>query len=198
MGPARNPLQSLGESGVWHGFVPGIDAGSTYKYAILPRGHGPWMEKADPYSFAAEYRPQTASIVAGLDGYEWNDSRWVKRRASTDWMAAPISVYELHLASWRRDPDNPDRFLSFRELADQLPEYVAGLGFTHIELLPVVEHPLDMSWGYQVTGYYAPSARWIAHRSHVLRGPLPPGRAGCAARLGAGAFPQRRTRPGPF
>jgi len=158
--PLGNPLQSLGESGVWHGFVPGIDAGSTYKYAILPRGHGPWMEKADPYAFAAEYRPQTASIVAGLDGYEWNDSRWVKRRASTDWMAAPISVYELHLASWRRDPDNPDRFLSFRELADQLPEYVAGLGFTHIELLPVVEHPLDMSWGYQVTGYYAPSARF--------------------------------------
>ncbi len=156
----ENPLQSLGESGVWHGFVPGIDAGSTYKYAILPRGHGPWMEKADPYAFAAEYRPQTASIVADLDGYEWNDSRWVKRRASTDWMAAPISVYELHLASWRRDPDDPDRFLSFRELADQLPEYVVGLGFTHIELLPVVEHPLDMSWGYQVTGYFAPSARF--------------------------------------
>jgi len=158
--PLGNPLRSLGESGVWHGFVPGIQAGSTYKYAVLPRGHGPWAEKADPYAFAAEYRPQTASIVADLDGYEWNDSRWIEQRASTDWMAAPISVYELHLASWRRDPDDPDRFLSFGELAGQLPEYVARLGFTHVELLPVVEHPLDMSWGYQVTGYYAPSARF--------------------------------------
>jgi len=158
--PLENPLQPLGQSGVWHGFIPGVDAGSTYKYAILPPGHGPWMEKADPYAFAAEYRPQTASIVADLAGYEWNDSRWIEQRAATDWMAAPISAYELHLASWRRDPDDPDRFLSFRELADQLPEYVAGLGFTHIELLPVVEHPLDMSWGYQVTGYFAPSARF--------------------------------------
>jgi len=160
--PLGTPLRSLVESGVWHGFVPGIDAGTTYKYSILPRSHGPWMEKADPYAFAAEYRPQTASIVADLNAYPWNDSRWIEHRSATDWMAAPISVYELHLASWRRDPDDPDRFLTFRELADQLPEYVVDLGFTHIELLPVVEHPLDMSWGYQVTGYYAPSARFGA------------------------------------
>jgi 1,4-alpha-glucan branching enzyme len=158
--PGTTTLEPVGQSGIWEGTVETIEPGTLYKYAIRPRGQKVWLEKADPYAFAAELRPKTASIVADLDGYVWNDGDWVSGRATRDHLAAPISIYEVHLGSWRRDPSDPERFLSYRELAGMLPEYAAGLGFTHIELLPIAEHPLDKSWGYQVTGYFAPSARF--------------------------------------
>jgi 1,4-alpha-glucan branching enzyme len=158
--PGSNPLHPAGDSGIWQGFVPGIGPGALYKFAIQPRDSDFWLEKADPYAAAAELRPNTASVVADLDGYTWKDGSWLERRASTEWATQPISIYELHLTSWRRDPSEPDRFLSYGELADQLPAYVRDLGFTHIEVMPVSEHPLDMSWGYQTTGYFAPTARF--------------------------------------
>jgi 1,4-alpha-glucan branching enzyme len=158
--PGSNPLQPSGDSGVWQGFVPGVGPGARYKFALKPHYGGGWIEKADPYAAAAELRPHTASVVADLDGYQWQDSEWITRRAATDWASRPISVYELHPSSWRRDPSDPQRFLTYLELAEQLPPYMKELGFTHIELMPVAEHPLDMSWGYQTTGYFAPSARF--------------------------------------
>jgi 1,4-alpha-glucan branching enzyme len=154
------PLAQVGTSGIWEGFVSGIGPGTLYKFGILPRGSVRWLEKSDPYAQAAELRPQTASVVAELDAYQWHDTKWMQQRAETDWFSSPVSIYEVHLGSWRRDPEDPERFLSYRELADQLPEYAADLGFTHLELLPVAEHPLDLSWGYQVTGYFAPTARF--------------------------------------
>ncbi len=158
--PGDPYLHPQGNSGIWSGFVPGIGAGTVYKYAIRPRFGGDWIEKADPYAFAAELRPHTASIVTDLNAYTWNDGEWMDGRGARQNTAAAISVYELHLSSWKRDPGQPDRFLTYRELAEQLPAYVLEMGFTHIELLPVAEHPLDMSWGYQTTGYFAPSARY--------------------------------------
>ncbi len=158
--PEATPLSSTGVSGVWQGFVPNLGAGDLYKYAILPRNRHEWVEKADPYAFAAELRPATASVVTNLPGYRWHDRSWLADRAKREWITSAISVYELHLGSWRRDPSQPDRFLSYRELAETLPQYVTEMGYTHVELLPVAEFPLDRSWGYQVTGYFAPSARF--------------------------------------
>ncbi|HEV3311913.1 MAG TPA: 1,4-alpha-glucan branching protein GlgB [Chloroflexota bacterium] len=158
--PGQAPLYPVGNSGVWQGFVSELVAGDRYKYSISPRDGRDRLEKADPFAFAAELRPKTASVVADLDAYRWNDADWLNVRAKADWSSSPISVYEAHLGSWRRDPAQPDRFLSYGELADRLPAYVAGRGYTHIELMPIAEHPLDMSWGYQVTGYFAPTARF--------------------------------------
>jgi 1,4-alpha-glucan branching enzyme len=158
--PDASPLEPTGDSGVWTTFVPAAGSGDCYKYSILPAGRGPRIDKADPYAFAAEVRPRTASVVADLDTYEWGDATWLSRRAESTSDSVPISIYEVHLSSWRRDPDNPEPFLSYRELADTLPAYASAMGFTHIELLPVSEHPLDRSWGYQTTGYFAPSARY--------------------------------------
>ncbi|HEX8917184.1 MAG TPA: 1,4-alpha-glucan branching protein GlgB, partial [Chloroflexota bacterium] len=158
--PAATPLYPTGDSGIWQGFVPEVGAGAAYKYAIWPRFGNAWLEKSDPFAQAAELRPHTASIVADLDSYVWNDAFWLQARPAGDWRASPVTIYEVHAGSWRRDPDDPARFLTYRELADQLPAYAADMGFTHIELMPVAEHPLDLSWGYQVTGYFAPSARF--------------------------------------
>jgi 1,4-alpha-glucan branching enzyme len=156
----KNQLSPTGSSGIWQGFVPGLERGETYKYAILPQQGGEWVYKADPYAFAAESRPATASRVADLDAYTWMDAAWMRRRAETDWSAAAVSMYEVHLGSWKRDPGDPRRFLTYRELAESLPAYLSEMGYTHLELLPVAEHPLDKSWGYQVTGYFAPTARF--------------------------------------
>jgi 1,4-alpha-glucan branching enzyme len=158
--PGETSLQPSGDSGVWQGFVAGLKAGALYKFAIRPGGSRVWLEKSDPYGAAAELRPNTASIVADLDSYVWADSDWMDRRAETDWSIQPVATYEVHLSSWRRDPGDPERFLTYRELADTLPAYVRDLGYTHLELLPVAEHPLDMSWGYQTVGYFAPTARY--------------------------------------
>jgi 1,4-alpha-glucan branching enzyme len=165
--PGSTSLEPVGSSGIWQGFVPDVGPGAAYKYAIKPRGSSYWIQKADPYAFAAELRPRTASVVADLDGYSWQDAGWLAKRDRTDWSISPIVVYEAHLSSWKRDPRQPDRFLTYRELAEQLPEYVRNLGYTHIELLPVAEHPLDMSWGYQTTGYFAPTARFGSPRDFM-------------------------------
>ena len=196
--PGKDRLEPNGNSGIWSGFVPHIGVGTMYKYAIHPSMGTSWIEKADPFAFAAELRPHTASIVVDLDSYTWGDEEWQAHRPTDDVAARPISIYELHLSSWKRDPGQPERFLTYRELAGQVSEYASEMGFTHIELMPVAEHPLDMSWGYQTTGYFAPSARYGSPaRFHVFRRLLSQGRHRCAARLGTGTLPQRcpRARP---
>jgi 1,4-alpha-glucan branching enzyme len=146
-----NLLRSLGSSGVWEIFIPDVPVGSRYKFRILGQD-GHWHEKADPMAFATEVPPATASVVA-QSTHEWDDAEWLTRRASTQWVDAPMSIYEVHLGSWRAG-------LTYRELATQLAEYVVDAGFTHVELLPVAEHPYGGSWGYQVTSYYAPTSRF--------------------------------------
>ncbi|MDQ1656182.1 MAG: 1,4-alpha-glucan branching enzyme [Cryptosporangiaceae bacterium] len=145
------PMRSLGSTGVWELFVPGVGMGAKYKFQILGRD-GHWREKADPLAFAAEVPPATASIVHE-SSYDWRDSGWVERREATAWHAAPMSIYEVHLGSWRAG-------LSYTQLAEELTEYVTTNGFTHVEFLPVAEHPFAPSWGYQVTSYYAPTSRF--------------------------------------
>jgi 1,4-alpha-glucan branching enzyme len=153
-----NPMQHVGNSGLWELFIPGVGVGERYKYSILP-SNSPWsLEKSDPYAFHAEVRPKTASIVFDLSGYQWNDDRWMAERARRQGFDAPISIYEVHLGSWRRKPNG--EFHSYRELAHLLVDHVKRLGFSHVELLPIAEHPLDASWGYQVTGYFAPTSRF--------------------------------------
>ncbi|GAB3975288.1 1,4-alpha-glucan branching protein GlgB [Plantactinospora veratri] len=146
------PMRSLGSSGVWEIFVPEAAPGQRYKYRILARD-GQWRDKADPLARRTEVPPATASVVDDGSGYEWSDADWLAGRARRQPHQEPISVYEVHLGSWRPG-------LSYRELADQLTAYVLDLGFTHVEFLPVMEHPFGGSWGYQVTGYYAPTARF--------------------------------------
>lgn len=158
--PGEHAMSPTGDSGIWQAFIPGVKPGATYKFGLQPRGVSTWIQKSDPYAFAAELRPRTASVVADLDRHEWRDGEWMRTRPQRDWLGGPMSVYEVHLASWRRDPADPQRFLSYGELAEQLPEYALDMGYTHLELLPIAEHPLDMSWGYQTTGYYAPTSRF--------------------------------------
>ncbi len=146
-----NPLRSLGSSGVWELFIPGVAAGARYKFRILG-ADGAWHEKADPMARATEKPPATASIVVD-SSYDWDDEPWLEQRRGTQWAQAPMSVYEVHLGSWRAG-------LNYRELAKELGDYVVDAGFTHVELLPVAEHPFGGSWGYQVTSYYAPTARF--------------------------------------
>ena len=153
-----HPMRVRGGSGVWELFVPDIEPGSLYKYEILSRHTGELLEKIDPYSNIYEYRPATASITASADTYQWQDNNWLTARKEDNWQHAPLSVYELHLGSWQRNEQG--RFLNYRELAHRLVDYIKPLGFTHIELLPITEHPLDASWGYQATGYFAPSSRF--------------------------------------
>jgi 1,4-alpha-glucan branching enzyme len=151
------PLRSLGSSGVWEIFLPGVGAGTRYKFRLLgPDGN--WYEKADPMAFATEVPPNTASVVAAAAAHEWRDAGWLAHRDQLDWKAEPMSIYEVHLGSWRRAGDG--RSLGYRELADELVAHLAATGFTHVELLPVAEHPFGGSWGYQVTSYYAPTARY--------------------------------------
>jgi 1,4-alpha-glucan branching enzyme len=147
-------------AGVWEGFVPDIGQGALYKYHIESRYSDYQVDKADPYGFAAEIRPQTASRVWNLEGYSWHDDSWMASRAKKNGLGSPISIYEVHLGSWRRVREEGNRWLSYRELAPLLAAYVHDAGFTHIELLPIMEHPFDGSWGYQTTGYFAPTSRF--------------------------------------
>ena len=153
-------MRNRGSSGIWEIFIPGLDKGSIYKYEILSSVGNHLTLKSDPFGFAGELRPRTASMVADIDHYEWHDTKWWESRKTRDWMHAPMSIYEVHAGSWRKKADEGYRWLTYRELADELIPYVRKMGFTHIELLPIMEHPLDASWGYQTVGYYAVSSRF--------------------------------------
>ena len=153
-----HPMRSLGASGVWELFVPGVERGARYKYEVRARD-GSLHLKADPVAFAAERPPATASVVFHSE-HEWQDEDWVARRSAPSTLDRPISIYEVHLGSWRRNSFEDNRSLTYLELADELAEYAGDLGFTHVELLPVMEHPFAGSWGYQVTGFYAPTSRF--------------------------------------
>jgi 1,4-alpha-glucan branching enzyme len=155
-----DPMHPVNASGIWACFIPGVKQGALYKYDILSNYRGYRVEKADPYGFAAETRPQTASKVWDLSGYDWSDADWMRNRGAAQSLKAPIAIYEVHLGSWRRVPQEDDRWLSYREMAPLLAEYVHEMGYTHVQLLPVTEHPLDASWGYQTVGYYAPTSRF--------------------------------------
>ena len=146
-------------SGIWEGFIPGLAEGTLYKYQIVSRYNQHVAEKGDPFAFFWEVPPKTASVVLRLD-YEWNDRAWMKDRHARNSLNAPCSVYELHIGSWRRVPEEDNRSLTYSELAAYLPEYLKDTGFTHVEFMPVMEHPFYGSWGYQVTGFFAPTSRY--------------------------------------
>lgn len=152
-----HPMRVRGGSGVWELFIPEAPVGGYYKFEIRD-GHGNIHVKTDPYAQAYQLRPNTASIICGPSGHQWQDQEWMAQRASADWQHRPFSVYEVHLGSWLRDSEGS--FLNYRELAARLADYVVEMGFTHIELLPITEHPFDGSWGYQTTGYFAPTSRF--------------------------------------
>jgi 1,4-alpha-glucan branching enzyme len=147
-------------AGVWEGFVAGIGSGAVYKYHIESRDRRYAVDKADPYGFAAEIRPSTASRVWNLQGYSWLDQFWMANRAKNNSLNSPISTYEVHLGSWKRVPEEGNRWLTYREMAPLLADYVHDAGFTHVEFLPIMEHPFDGSWGYQIIGYFAPTSRF--------------------------------------
>src|SRR5229473_2629347 len=155
-----HPMRARGSSGVWELFIPELGEGAIYKYEIIGPNGNLVPLKADPYAFRAEVRPQTGSIVADLDAYKWSDGQWMTQRSQTNWLEKPISIYEVHLGGWRRVLEENSRWLTYRELGDQLIPYVKDLGYSHIELLPIMEHPFDGSWGYQTIGYFAATSRY--------------------------------------
>ena len=157
--PRRHRMRARGSSGVWEIFIPGLEAGALYKFHIRSRSHGQTVAKADPLGLAMEMRPRTASVLHDLERYQWNDGEWMARRREAQGLDRPISVYEVHLGSWQRHSDG-QRWLTYRELAERLVPYAVEMGYTHLELLPVSEHPFDASWGYQTIGHYAPTARF--------------------------------------
>jgi 1,4-alpha-glucan branching enzyme len=146
-------------SGIWEGFIPGLGKGAMYKYSIETKTEGQVVEKGDPYAFAWEVPPRSASVVWDL-AYEWGDASWMASRGEANRFEAPISIYEVHLGSWRRVPEEGNRFLTYREMAPRLADYVKEMGFTHVEFLPIMEHPFYGSWGYQTLGYFAPTSRY--------------------------------------
>jgi len=153
----RHPMRRR-NGGFWELFVPGLGEGTAYKYNVRSRFAGHQQLKADPYAFLCETPPKSASVVWNIDHYQWNDAAWLEQRAKTDWLKSPVSVYEVHAESWMRDPQGQP--LTYREMAVKLVEYVVRMGYTHIELLPIMEHPFSGSWGYQVIGYFAPTSRF--------------------------------------
>ncbi|MFO1019962.1 MAG: 1,4-alpha-glucan branching protein GlgB [Planctomycetales bacterium] len=153
----RNPLQRI-DDGMWSGIVPEMRPGMPYKYGVR-NNWGQLTQKSDPYAFWSELRPKSASVVYDLENYEWSDQRWIQQREQTNWLEKPISTYEVHLSSWRR-PKDGRRFFNYRELAHMLVEYCQKLGYTHLQLLPITEHPFDGSWGYQTIGYFAATSRF--------------------------------------
>ena len=155
-----HPMRRLSPSGIWELFIPDLAEGEKYKFEIRTTS-GSLLTKSDPFAFAFEAPPRTASIVRDVSQYVWNDGEWLaQRRERGAWLDRPMAVYEVHLGSWARVPEEGDRFLTYRELADRLVPYVKDLGYTHIELLPVMEHPFSGSWGYQVLGFFAPTSRF--------------------------------------
>ncbi len=156
---SRHPMQPRGHSGIWETFIPNVGQGALYKYAVLSRYRGYSVEKTDPFAFYCEPSPKTASIVWDLK-YEWQDAAWMANRSKRNAFDSPISIYEVHLGSWRRVPEEGGRPLTYREMAHALADYVKKMGFTHVEFLPLMEHPFYGSWGYQITGYFAPTSRY--------------------------------------
>ena len=154
----RSPMRFHPGCGVWELFVPGIGQGEHYKYELKTRYMGYMIEKADPVAFFAEVRPKTASVVWDVDNYEWNDQAWITQRDQTDYNRAPVNIYEMHLGSWQRKEGN--RWFEYDEIIDRIIPYIKYMGYTHIELMPIAEHPFDGSWGYQVTGYFAATSRY--------------------------------------
>ncbi|HLP78610.1 MAG TPA: 1,4-alpha-glucan branching protein GlgB [Candidatus Paceibacterota bacterium] len=152
-------LHPLGQSGIWTGFAPGVGQGVHYKFHIASRYHCHTADKADPFAFHAELPPRTASVVHELH-YDWSDQAWMNERRGRNSSDAPISIYEVHLGSWRRVPEENNRWLTYREIAPRLAEYAREMGFTHVELMPITEHPFYGSWGYQTTGFFAPTSRY--------------------------------------
>ena len=158
--PDATPMKPVADSGIYELFVPGLGVGQLYKFAITTHT-GTILFKADPYAFSAEYRPGTASVTADIRGFKWNDSKWMESRAGTDPVKAPISIYEVHLGSWKKkNRPEKDGYYTYKEAAAELAAYVKEMGYTHVELMGIAEHPYDGSWGYQVTGYYAPTSRY--------------------------------------
>ena len=155
----RHLLHPRGSSGIWEGWIPGLSPGALYKYHLRSRHAGYQAEKADPFGVYHELPPRTASRLWPLD-FAWQDQDWMRRRATANSRSAPISIYEVHIGSWARVPEERNRPLNYRELASRLAEYVVELGFTHVEFLPIMEHPFYGSWGYQTTGYFAPTSRY--------------------------------------
>ena len=156
---AEHNLAPTGMSGIWEGFIPGLGPGTIYKYHISSNYNGYEVDKADPYATFAEVAPKTASVIWD-PAYEWHDEAWMRQREERNGLAAAMSIYEVHLGSWKRVPEEGNRSLTYREIAPQLAEYVKDTGFTHVEFLPIMEHPFFGSWGYQVTGYFAPTSRY--------------------------------------
>jgi 1,4-alpha-glucan branching enzyme len=157
--PEANVMRSS-SAGVWESFIPNLGQGALYKYHVISNYRGYTVDKTDPYGFAAEVRPHTASRVWNLENYSWNDGSWMTNRVRRNALDAPISIYEVHLGSWRRVPEEGNRWLTYREMAHFLTDYVRDTGFTHVELMPVMEHPFDGSWGYQTIGYFSPTSRF--------------------------------------
>ena len=156
----RHAMRSRGSSGIWELFIPGLVQGETYKYEIKSRFNDYLVQKSDPYGFAAELRPRTASRVWDVEGFHWTDQEWMDQRAERQSLEAPISVYELHLGSWKKTSENNTGFLNYRQIADDLVIHMKALNFTHVELMPISEFPFDGSWGYQPVGYFAPTSRF--------------------------------------
>lgn len=155
----RHPMRLLGDSGIWELFIPGLTTLDQYKFHIV-QSTGRQVDKCDPYAFYSQLRPDTASVIYPIHRYKWKDRKWMTARKKADIYTSPMNIYEVHLGSWMRVPEEENRFLTYTELAERLIPYVKEMGFSHIELLPVTEHPFDGSWGYQVTGYYAPTSRY--------------------------------------
>jgi 1,4-alpha-glucan branching enzyme len=156
----RHPMRVRGATGIWEIFIPGLRGGTLYKFEIKSRFNDFLAQKSDPYGFYFERSPKTASIAHDLNQYTWQDQQWMEQRPKKNWLESPLSIYEVHLGSWMRVTGEGNRYLTYNELADQLIPYAIQMGYTHIQLLPIMEHPFDGSWGYQVIGYFAPTSRF--------------------------------------
>lgn len=154
-----NPMKRLGSGGIYSAFIPGVGTGEMYKFLITTPG-GKKLYKADPFANHAELRPGTASITTDITGFKWTDSKWMEERSQKDMNKEPVAIYECHIGSWMKHPDTEDGYYNYREFADRIVEYLKELKYTHVELMGIAEHPFDGSWGYQVTGYYAPTSRY--------------------------------------
>ena len=174
-------MQKLGEGGIWGLFIPGVEEGTMYKFLIYAKD-GRKLYKADPFANYAEYRPGTASIVTDITGFDWRDSKWMEARDKKDMNKEPMAIYECHIGSFMKHPNNgtAEGFYNYREFADRIIEYLKEMKYTHVELMGIAEHPFDGSWGYQVTGYYAPTSRYGTPKDFMyLAQRVPCGRHPC-------------------